>query len=144
MRKGMHREMPGVDPRRSARAFTLLEVLAASAVLAIALMGILNISATGMKTARALQRTHVDAGTLAAWLSMTNRLEEGVESGDFRPFLGDVAPDATWVQEIRQINTNGLFQVDYTINYRLDQKPLQSRMSIILFRPDSINRLGVR
>src|SRR5262249_5726179 len=98
------------NPPRHLRAFTLLEVLATSAVLAIALMGILSISAPGLRPARALQRTQVDAGTLAAWLSMTNRLEEGVESGDFRDLLGDFAPDATWVQETRLINTNGLFQ----------------------------------
>src|SRR5688572_8711963 len=101
-------------------------------------MGILGICATGMRTARALQRTHVDAGSLASWLTLTNRLEEGVETGDFREFLGDLAPEASWRREIREVTTNGLFQVDYVVLYRLDQKPLESHMTVFLFRPDSI------
>ena len=125
-------------------AFTLIEVLVASAVLAMALMGVLTLCSSGLKTARSLQQTHVDAGTLAAWFSMTNRLEEGDLSGDFREMLGDAAPDATWNRRISEVNSNGLFQVDFLVNYHVDRKPLQSQMTIFLYRPESVRRLGAR
>lgn len=123
-------------------AFSLLEVLIASTILAIALMGILTLCSTGMKVARALQQTHVDASSIAAWTSITNRLEEGVESGDFFSLMGDAAPRATWVREIREVQTNGLFQVDFTVTYSLGGKPIESHLSTLLFRPASIRRPG--
>ncbi len=130
------------NERPPPRAFSLLEVLIASTILAIALMGILTLCSTGMKVARALQQTHVDASSIAAWTSITNRLEEGVESGDFYDLMGDAAPRATWVREIREVQSNGLFQVDYTVTYSLGGKPVESHLSTLLFRPASVRRSG--
>lgn len=124
------------------QAFSLLEVLIASTILAISLMGVLTLCSTGMKVARALQQTHVDASSIAAWTSITNRLEEGAESGDFYSLMGDAAPRATWAREIREVQTNGLFQVDYTVTYSLGGKPIESHLSTLLFRPASIRRVG--
>ena len=84
------------SPSRGSRAFTLIEVAVASAILALALFAILRLCVVLLRTARSLDRVHVDASSLAAELSMTNRLEEGVESGDF----GDLHPGYRWTRSI--------------------------------------------
>lgn len=121
---------------RERRAFTLIEVVVAGAILAISLMGILLMCSTGIRTARALDRVHVDASSLAAELSLTNRLEEGSEAGDF----GDIHPGYAWRREILQVQTNGLFRVDFWVWSSMDKTATESRMSILLYRPDSIQR----
>lgn len=121
--------------RAGGRAFTLIEVLVASAVLVIALAGILVIVSNGIRTARILDRVHVDASSLAAELSLTNRLEEGVESGDF----GDIHPGYGWTREIVEVGTNGLFQVEFTV---VGAGGAESHLSLLLFRPLSISRAG--
>jgi prepilin-type N-terminal cleavage/methylation domain-containing protein len=137
MKVGQERGPAAVGHRRTA-AFTLIEVVVASAILAVGLAGILMICSGGLRTARVLDRVHVDAGSLAAMLSLTNKLEEGVTSGNF----GDLYPGYNWVQEIREIATNGLFQVDYTVYSAGDAKGTESRMSILLHRPQSTRRVG--
>ena len=123
-----------VRPRFAAeRAFTLIEVVVASIVLAIALMGILLICSSGIRNARALDRVHVDATSLASELSLTNRLEEGIESGDF----GDFHPGYAWEREITAAQTNGLFRVRFTVWSNSDRAATESHMTVLLFRPDS-------
>mgnify|MGYP000193250469 CR=1 FL=1 len=123
--------------RKAVRAFTLIEVLIASAVLAVTLMGILAICANGLRIARALQHTHVDASSIAAWTTMTNRLEEGVDSGNFNDLVGDLAPGANWQRQVTAVGKKGLFRVDFIVEYNVEKKPLRSEMSIFLYRPDS-------
>lgn len=123
--------------RRRVDAFTLIEVLIASAVLAVTLMGILAICANGLRIARALQHTHVDASSIASWTTMTNRLEEGVDSGNFNDLVGDLAPGASWQRQVTAVRKRGLFRVDFIVEYSVEKKPLRSEMSIFLYRPDS-------
>jgi prepilin-type N-terminal cleavage/methylation domain-containing protein len=119
-------------------AFTLIEVVVASAVLAIALMGILAICANGLRISRALQQTHVDAGTVAAWTytmaSMTNRLEEGSDSGDFSEMVDDLYPDAHWDRMITPVGSNGLYRVDILVHYMVEKKPLESQLSMYIYK----------
>ena len=126
-------------PRPRIAAFTLIEVLVASAILAIGLMGILLVCSTGIRNARALDRVHVDATSVAAELSLTNKLEEGFDSGDF----GDFHPGYVWEREITQVMTNGLFRVDFSVWSAADRAATESRMTIVLFRPDSAQK-GLR
>jgi prepilin-type N-terminal cleavage/methylation domain-containing protein len=129
---------------RSVRAFTLLEVAIASAVLAIALFAILNLCATSLRTARALGRVHVDASSLAAQLSLTNRLEEGVDSGDF----GDLHPGYSWTKRTSEFNfgngpvSNGLYLVEIEVTGGSGPQPDRSAMQFLLYRPDSMRRGG--
>ena len=116
--------------------------MVATVVLALLLFSVLSMCATGLRTARALQQTHVDASSVAAWLSMTNRLEEGGHSGDFHDLLGDGAPNATWSSDIVEVQTNGLFRVDFNVTYQVGGKPVSAPMSILLFRPASQRRFG--
>jgi prepilin-type N-terminal cleavage/methylation domain-containing protein len=122
--------------RRS--GFTLLEVVIASAVLAIALFAILNLCSISIRTARSLGRIHVDASSLAAMLSMTNRLEEGMESGDF----GDLHPGYSWRRSITEYNTNGLFLVEFEVEGVSSGREDRSQLRLLLYRPDSLRRGG--
>ncbi len=130
----LHRPAAGRGLRAwGLRAFTLIEVLVASMVLAIGLMGVLLLCSTSIRNARALNRMHVDATSVAAELSLTNRLEEGFDSGDF----GEFHPGYVWEREITQVMTNGLFRVDFSVWSASDRQATESKMSILLFRPDS-------
>jgi prepilin-type N-terminal cleavage/methylation domain-containing protein len=122
------------------RAFTLIEVVVASAILAVGLAGILMICSNGLRTARVLDRVHVDAGSLAAHLSLTNRLEEGGDSGTF----GDLYPGYRWTREIREAEgyTNGLYRVDFVVFDSGDPRGTESRMTVFLFRPQSVRSVG--
>jgi Tfp pilus assembly protein PilV len=113
-------------------AFTLIEVMIASGILFVCLFAILGLLANTLRNARALQRKPVDAGMLAAELSLTNKLYEGSDSGDF----GDDYPGYHWRSEIFSAETNGLFAVDFTV-YRRGQHTPESHMTILLFRPES-------
>jgi prepilin-type N-terminal cleavage/methylation domain-containing protein len=124
--------------RRNADAFTLLEVAVASAVLAIALFAILNLCSISIRAARALGRVHVDASSLAAQLTMTNRLEVGTESGDF----GQLHPGYSWRRNITEYNTNGLFLVEFEVLGTSNGREDRSQLSLLLFRPDSVRRFG--
>jgi len=117
---------------KSCRAFTLLEVMIASGILFLCLFAILELLATSLRNARVLQRSTVDAGMLAAELSLTNKLEEGTMSGDF----GKLYPDFRWERVIQEAGTNGLFQVDFVVFRRGHPTP-ESHMSILLFKPES-------
>jgi hypothetical protein len=115
------------------RAFSLLEVMIASGILFLCLFAILELLSTSLRGARLLQRTTVDAGMLAAELSLTNKLSEGTESGDF----GKLYPDYHWTREIQEASTNGLFLVDFTVYRRGIQTP-ESHLSFLLYKPDSV------
>lgn len=126
------------SPGRSASAFTLIEVMVASAVLVISLASILLIVSNGIRTARILDRVHVDASSAAAELSLTNRLEEGTDSGDF----GNLHPGYAWTRQVSEAGTNGLFRVDFIVS---GGGEAESKLSILLFRPASApSRPGAR
>lgn len=114
--------------------FTLLEVSIAMALFFMAVFAILALVASTLRNARALQEPQVDASMLAAQLSITNKLSEDSDSGDF----GDAYPDYTWSREIQEVGTNGLFEVDWIVHHRtLNGKGGESKMSALFWRPDS-------
>lgn len=118
---------------RFVRAFTLLEVMIAIGLFCIAIFAILDLTSRSLRAARGLQHTLVDASSLAAELSLTNKLEEGSAAGDF----GDRYSHCTWDRTITLISTNGLFQVDFNISQAVESRVVSSHMSILLYRPDS-------
>jgi prepilin-type N-terminal cleavage/methylation domain-containing protein len=113
------------------RAFTLLEVMIAMAIFFVALFAILDLTSRSLKAARGLEPFHVDASSVAAQLSLTNRLTEGIETGNF----GDLYPDYSWSQEITEVGTNGLFQVDFTIVKSGGKETAVTTTSVLLYRP---------
>ncbi len=120
--------------RRQAFAFTLIEVMIALGIFFVAMFAILGLVSGSLRNARALQRKTVDAGMVAAELSITNKLTEGLESSDFREF-GDMYRDFDWTRDIYEVGTNGLFQVDMIVQRR--SGPVESKLSILLYRPES-------
>jgi type II secretory pathway component PulJ len=132
---GFFRRKPASAKRNE--GFTLLEVMIAAGILFLCLFAILELLSTSLRNARVLQRTKVDAGMLAAELSLTNKLSEGTTSGDF----GKLYPDYRWSREIREASTNGLFEVHWEV-YRRGTQGAESQMSILLFKPES-TRVGV-
>ena len=117
---------------RCRRAFSLVEVMIALGIFFMAMFAILGLVSNSLRNARALQRKTVSCGMVAAELSLTNKLTEGLETGDF----GDMYPDFNWTRDIYEAETNGIFQVDMIVQRRAGGA-VESKMSILLFRPES-------
>src|SRR5262245_4822516 len=117
-------------------AFTLLEVIIACAIFFIAGFAILSLVTRSVAAARALQHREPDAGMLAAVLSITNKLTEGRESGDFQDICGNLYSDYSWEREIYEIGSNGYFQVDFYVynDKRKGSEPV--KLSTHFYRPD--------
>ncbi len=120
------------------RAFSLLEVLIASAIFFMAIFTILALVSNSLRGARLLQSVEVDASMLAAELSATNKLSESTDSGDF----GREYRDYVWRRAITEVGTNGLFQVDFVVEHRPTHR--ESTMSVLFYRPESAQVGGAR
>lgn len=116
-------------------AFSLLEVMIAVFIFFMAVFSILELVSQNLRAARLLQSDGPNAGILAGELSLTNRLEEGSDSGDF----GELYPAYSWSRDVFETSSNGLFQVDFVV---FRQSQIDSTMSILLFRPESAAKLG--
>jgi hypothetical protein len=112
-------------------AFSLIECMIAIAAFFLAVFAILALVSQSLQNARRLQRPMVDAGILASELSLTNKLVEGSESGDF----GDVYPGCTWTATTTEVLSNKLFEVYYTVQRADSDRP--EKMSVLFFRPQS-------
>lgn len=123
---------------RRQRGFTLLEVMIAVAIFFMAVFAILDLTSQNLRAARSLRIPTLDVSSLAAELSLTNKIFEGVESGDFGPDF----PDYRWERAITMVSTGGLFQVDFSMYWAVDRKPAKTDLSILLFRPDSVTPVG--
>ncbi|HVU07794.1 MAG TPA: prepilin-type N-terminal cleavage/methylation domain-containing protein [Verrucomicrobiae bacterium] len=122
----------------SRRAFTLLEVMIAIVAFCTASFAILALVSTSLGNARALQRPMVDAGAIAGWLASTNALVEGEESAELSEMLGDAYKGYVCTYDIQEVQTNKLFQLDFIVQDNNSyNKPVVSKMSILLFRPNS-------
>ena len=117
-------------------AFTLLEVMVALLIFFMAVFSILALVSNVLRNARALQDVEADAGMLAAELSITNKLYEASDSGDFHD-LGRAYHDYSWSREISEVGTNGLFEADFVIRHQVGRRPVETKMSVLFFRPES-------
>jgi Tfp pilus assembly protein PilV len=126
--------------RRGAAGFSLMEVMIAMGIFFIALFTILGLISQLLRNARAFQnKKPVDAGMVQAYfLSATNRVTEGLESGEFSDladFNGQYR-DYSWEKETTFFATNGLWQVDYrVINRRAGT--VESAISTLYFDPNT-------
>ena len=122
---------------RGAGGFSLLEVMFAVIAFCTATFAILALVSQSLDNVRRLQRPPVDAGLLAAQLSITNRLVEGTSSGDLGQLLGDNYRGYTWTEDIREEQTNKLFHVDIVIQRNEGDRPIISAMRVMFYKPDS-------
>lgn len=120
-------------------SFTLLEVLIASAIFFTMAFAVLELVTRGLAGVKVLQQREPDAGLLAAAMSLTNKLEEGSESGDFEDIAPGLYPGYSWARDIYEVGSNGLFQVDFTVIRRSGKGhgPSETHMSTLFYRPGS-------
>lgn len=139
----MNCSSPAATPPRQSRkpsGFSLLEVMIALGIFFIALFTILGLISQLLRNARAFQnKKSADAGMVHAYfLSVTNRVTEGLESGEFSDlaeFNGQYR-DYAWEKETTFFASNGLWQVDYrVINRRLGT--VESAISTLYFDPNT-------
>jgi hypothetical protein len=123
---------------RGHRGFTLLEVMIALGIFFRATFVILDLVSQNLRAAHAIKPSPVDVGSVVSDLMLTNRITEGTESGDF----GEVCPGYAWVRDIVMISTNGLYQVEVAIIKTDAAGSEPSRMSLLLYRPETQTRGG--
>jgi len=71
--KTMPHDLPAVRFPAARRAFTLIEVMIAIAILFIGTFAILGLISSSLNTARRLQRPLIDASAVISELTMTNQ-----------------------------------------------------------------------
>ena len=118
-------------------AFTLIEVMFAVIAFCTATFAILALVSQSLDIARRLQRPMVDAGLVASEISLTNKLVESTASGDLGNLLGDQYKGYTYDYAIDEARSNRLFQVVIALQSNEGSKPVVSKMTILLYRPDS-------
>ena len=123
--------------RRLRRAFSLLEVMIAIGILFIGTFAILGLISSSLANARRLQRPLVDASALISQLALTNKLVEGTYSGNLGDILGKAYNDYRYSGEIREVQSNKLFQADYVIQNARGGSEVISRTTTLLYRPES-------
>ncbi len=125
-------KMETTSGAKSQRAFSLLEVMIAIGIFAMATFVVLALVSSALANARRLQRPMVDAAMIASELSLTNQLVEERQSGDF----GKAYPGYNWTANVTEEQTNKLFRVDYVVQ-RDDNHEVMQKMSILFYRPQS-------
>jgi hypothetical protein len=122
---------------RRRQAFSLLEVMVAIGVFFMGVFAILGLVSSSLSNARRLQRPIVDAGLVASEVSLTNKLTEDMFSGDLSQFLGKSCPGYTWTYTVEEVESNKLFGVTIILQDDEHGRAVMSKMSLLLFRPDS-------
>jgi type II secretion system protein I len=118
------------------RAFSLLEVMIAIAIFFLAVFAILSLVSTTLANARRLHRPQVDASAVLAHYANTNILIEGTYSGNLSDLLGKAYRDYNWTAEIREVETNHLYQVEAIVQVNGNREIL-SDLSTLFYRPQS-------
>jgi hypothetical protein len=111
--------------------------MVACGIFFMAVFSILALISGVLRNARSLRRPELDAGMVAAQVSNTNKLTDGIQSGDF----GDLYPGYSWEADQYEVATNGLWQVDIVVSRQGLSQPVDV-MSIWLYRPQSQSGFG--
>jgi hypothetical protein len=130
---------------RETTAFTLLEVMFAMAIFFVGIFAVLDLTTQNVAAARRLQRIQIDASSIAAAISLTNRLEEadGLPSEIVTQFE-EQHPGYTCTGRIYEVSSNGLYQVDLEIGGIRDKAVVGSSMSFLLYRANTGRSIGGR
>lgn len=109
----------------------------ACAIFFMVAFAVLEMVTRGLAAARVLQQREPDNGMVAAMLSLTNKIEEGMESGDFEDLYPGLYPGWHWESQLLEVSSNGLFQADIVLYRESKKGPAMTTMSILLYRPES-------
>ncbi len=116
--------------------FTLLEVMIAVAIFFMATFAILNLVGSSVRAARGLEPFNLDASSVVAELSLTNRLEEGEIPRDIIKHFEELHPGYTCGGSITEVRTNGLFEVELLVGgVTAGKHVVASTSKVLLFRP---------
>src|SRR5688500_9599106 len=96
-------------------AFSLLEVMIAVTIFFMATFSILALTSRTLAQARGLAPMMVDPSSVAAELSLTNRLEEGPIPSEIIQHFEHMYPGYTCGGTITEVGTNGMFAVDLEV-----------------------------
>jgi type II secretory pathway pseudopilin PulG len=130
-----------VGCRRLISAFTLLEVMIATAIFFICIFAILGLVTNSLRNAQVLQQHDMDLG-MAAAVTRTNRFTEGTRSGDFEDIAPGSFPGYAWEATDYEVLSNGLWQTDLTVTHQVKGKTIETKMSILSFAPESKPGMG--
>jgi prepilin-type N-terminal cleavage/methylation domain-containing protein len=123
---------------RGCCAFTLMEVMIAIGVFCIGVFAILDVVASVLHGARLLDKPMVDSGVEASVFAKTNSIVDGISgAGDLSEYLGDPYKGYDYAYTANEVESNRLYQVDIAVTSDAPGKPVVSKMSILLFRPQS-------
>jgi hypothetical protein len=130
-----------IENRSSLIAFTLLEVMIAVSIFFMATFAILALTSRTLAQARGLAPMQVDAASVAAELSLTNKLEEGSIPAEIIQHFEHMYPNYTCGGTIVEVGTNGLFAVDLEVGgLSAGKHVIRSSTRIYLWRPLSVRR----
>ena len=124
-------------PRPQRYAFTLLEVIVACAIFFMVAFAILELVTRSLLAARAIQQRDPDPGIILASLSLSNAFEEVSMSGNFEDIAPGMYPGHRWEAEIREIGTNGLFEINVMTYNERKRSANPVVISGQFFRPQS-------
>ena len=136
-----------INVHRKRAAFTILEVMIAVAIFFACVFGILALVSQSLKGARSLRPVSIDARSAIALLSLTNRLEEGSIPPEIIEAFQKENPGLRLDGIITEYETNGLFQVDFTVTGApnpANATPVSVTTKVLLYRPLSTRRTGLR
>jgi prepilin-type N-terminal cleavage/methylation domain-containing protein len=121
------------------RAFSLLEVMIAIAVFFVGAFSVLCLISSSLNNVRRLERPSVDASPVLATWSATNMLVEGHYHGSLADenLLGKEYRGYDWDLDINEVASNHLYQLDCAITITAGRPEVISRMSTVLYRPQS-------
>ena len=104
----------------------------AVAVFFAAVVAVLELVSQNLRLAQAFQQARPSTADLAAEIALSTTMQEGIETGDF----GESYPGSTWTQDTLLVGTNGLYRVDLTVHELIGEKTVDSKMSVLFYRPD--------
>ena len=116
-------------------AFTLIEVMLAITIFFMAMFAILCVLSSGVHAASILRTSGPTAGMVAGFYYATNKIEEGIDAGDFSDIAG--YEKYTWKSEAREVATNGLFQMEFVV-FDPSGQP-SSTLDVLFYKANSGN-----
>ena len=88
--------------------------------------------------AKKLQNHDPDPGLAASAFALTNKLEEGMDSGTFEDIAPNLYPGWRWEREVEEVHSNGMFAVRIMVyNENVKRAAGVQTMEIRLYRPGS-------
>lgn len=124
-------------PGRSTRAFSLMEVMIAVAVLFMVTFSILALVARTLRGATVFNLQRPPASMLAAMVASTNKMSETVAEGRFEDIAPGLYPGYRYMWVSTLVETGGLWRIDFFVAPVSAPFKQQPDLSILTWIPQS-------